>query len=362
MAILDDIYDAVVDDEALARLPAALARKIGSRSCLIQLLDPGGRLVNLEFNYFSPANMKEYRQKELYKFDTWAKIGMSPGVFGFTVNVDQYISDEDYLTSTCYNEIFRPWGDDTGKLIGFCRPLDDHILTVGLQRGLGDKAFEAGHLGRLRSISDHLSRAFAARQALARANSRALQLTAALDAPLIGIVRVDIRGRLVHANSAGQELLRLQDGFALVGQTVAVQTPAVQPRFAEAIRAAAQRSGNQGDALLVPRPSGRPPWRVIVAPDEAQASGHATLLVESSGGEGGLRAHLTALYGLTQAESEVAVLLAEGFAPAEIADQRSVSIETVRNQIKALLQKTGANRIGGLIALLARTVRTRASW
>jgi hypothetical protein len=32
----------------------------------------------------------------------------------------------------------------------------------------------------------------------------------------------------------------------------------------------------------------------------------------------------------------------------------AVSIDTARNQIKALLQKTGADRLGSLIALLAK--------
>jgi DNA-binding CsgD family transcriptional regulator len=98
---------------------------------------------------------------------------------------------------------------------------------------------------------------------------------------------------------------------------------------------------------------------VIVAPDQAYASGGATILIEASGrGNQDLRIHLKALYGLTLAEAEVGAQLAEGFSPAEIAEGRGVSLETVRNQIKALLQKTGENRIGGLIALLARTVRT----
>jgi DNA-binding CsgD family transcriptional regulator len=62
---------------------------------------------------------------------------------------------------------------------------------------------------------------------------------------------------------------------------------------------------------------------------------------------------VSALYDLTPAETEVAVLLAQGLAPAQIAERRAVSVETVRNQIKALLEKTGAERLGGLIALLA---------
>jgi DNA-binding CsgD family transcriptional regulator len=67
---------------------------------------------------------------------------------------------------------------------------------------------------------------------------------------------------------------------------------------------------------------------------------------------------MRALYDLTSAETEVVVLLAEGLPPADIAERRTVSLDTVRNQIRSLLMKTNTTRLGGLIALLARTVRT----
>ena len=358
MSLLDEIYDAVGDDDALARLPAALAREVQARSCVIQLFSPDGRLVDHQFSYFDAGHFEYYTRNELYKFDTWVEIGTRPDVLGAAFNSDDFLDAEEFCRSIFYNELFRTHGDDTARVLGACFSIGDHVLTVGLHRAFGDQAFEDGQLGRLQNVTGHLRRLYLARRALGQANARADQLAAALDAPLIGIIRADLRGQLVHANSAAQDILRLQDGLMLVGQTIAVQAHAVQQRFAEAVRTAALRSGGQGDALMVPRPSGKLPWRVVVAPDEAQASGHATLLIESSGDEGGLRARLAALYGLTRAESEVAVLLAEGLAPTEIAERRSVSLDTVRNQIKALLQKTGATRLGGLIALLARTVRT----
>ncbi len=358
MSILDDIYDAVADDEALSRLPAALAREVQARSCVIQLFSPAGRLVNHQFSYFNAEHFEHYVQNELYKFDTWIEIGTRPELFGSTFNCDDFLTPEEFLGSSCYNEIFRSWDDDTARIIGGCFAIEDHVLSLGLHRAFADKTFEVEQLARLQEITGHLRRSYLARQALGRANARADQLMAALDAPLIGIVRADLRGRMVHANCAGQDVLDLADGLVLVGQTITAQAPAVHQRLAEAIRTAALRFGDQGGALLVPRPSGKPPWRVIVAPDKAQTSGCATLLIESSGGGDGLRAHLAKLYDLTRAESEVAELLAEGFAPAEVADQRSVSLDTVRNQIKALLQKTGATRLGGLISLLARTVQT----
>jgi len=359
LSILDAIYDAVGDDHAFGRLPAALSTELGSRSCLMHVLTPEGQLAESLFNYWQSEQFKYFVENNLVGLDEWHHFGLEPNMFGRQFNYDDYFSTEHFLRSPIYNEFFRTFGDDTARCLGMATPVEDQVLLVGLHRPARDRPFDRGQLARLQELTGHLRRLVAARAALARGRKTIDQLAAALDAPLIGVIRVDLRGRLVHANVAGQDILSLQDGLVLTGQTIGVQAYVMQQRFAEAIRTAALRTGGQGDALLVPRPSGAPPWRVVVAPDKAQASGHATLLIESSGGEGGLRARLAALYDLTRAESEVAVLLAEGLAPTEIADRRSVSLDTVRNQIKALLQKTGADRLGGLIALMARTLRTQ---
>ena len=50
VSILNDIYDAVGDDEALARFPAALASKVQARRSVLQLFSPAGNLVNLQFS------------------------------------------------------------------------------------------------------------------------------------------------------------------------------------------------------------------------------------------------------------------------------------------------------------------------
>lgn len=61
------------------------------------------------------------------------------------------------------------------------------------------------------------------------------------------------------------------------------------------------------------------------------------------------------LYPLTAGEAAVAALLASGADLKTIATARGCSVETVRTQVKALFDKTGARRQGELIALLHRT-------
>ncbi|WP_421982283.1 helix-turn-helix transcriptional regulator [Roseibium sp.] len=52
---------------------------------------------------------------------------------------------------------------------------------------------------------------------------------------------------------------------------------------------------------------------------------------------------------LSHAEAQSVVMLPEGFTPAEVAEQRQVSIHTVRNQIKSALSKSGCRRQSELV-------------
>jgi DNA-binding CsgD family transcriptional regulator len=58
--------------------------------------------------------------------------------------------------------------------------------------------------------------------------------------------------------------------------------------------------------------------------------------------------------GLTETECDIALRLADGQTPSEIAEARDVSIHTVRNQVKSALLKTGSRRQSDLVRLLER--------
>jgi DNA-binding CsgD family transcriptional regulator len=59
------------------------------------------------------------------------------------------------------------------------------------------------------------------------------------------------------------------------------------------------------------------------------------------------------LYGLTAAEAELALLLADGLALAQAAEARSVKISTARSQLLSVLRKTGARGQSDLMRILA---------
>jgi len=61
-------------------------------------------------------------------------------------------------------------------------------------------------------------------------------------------------------------------------------------------------------------------------------------------------------YCLTGAEADLALALRGGASLKEYADQRHVSLHTVRNQLKSIFDKTGIHRQAELVALLSRTL------
>lgn len=80
------------------------------------------------------------------------------------------------------------------------------------------------------------------------------------------------------------------------------------------------------------------------------------VLVVARGADNSQRraAILQTVYGMTAAETDIALQLSEGKSPEAIAESRSVSVGTVRGQIKALLAKAGLSRQIELVARLSQ--------
>jgi DNA-binding CsgD family transcriptional regulator len=70
--------------------------------------------------------------------------------------------------------------------------------------------------------------------------------------------------------------------------------------------------------------------------------------------------HMQRVFGLTSAESRLAVQLARGEALETAADLLQVSKETVRTQLKAVFAKTETSRQSELVALIGRLLSERS--
>ena len=84
------------------------------------------------------------------------------------------------------------------------------------------------------------------------------------------------------------------------------------------------------------------------------AGGAGVLLITAeSAPTQGVRQRLRAQFGLSRAEAAICTLLAEDLSVNDIADLRGVATDTVRAQLKTIFEKTGLNKQGQVINLVA---------
>jgi DNA-binding CsgD family transcriptional regulator/quercetin dioxygenase-like cupin family protein len=171
-----------------------------------------------------------------------------------------------------------------------------------------------------------------------------------------GIVVLDRSGRVGFTTESAAALLRAGDGLTVRGARLVGRgggpglEDAVQATLAEAPHAP---SGPLRTVVL--RRRDRLPLIASVTPLAAPATGALGALVLLHDPEAAPRpatAVLRRAFGLTAAEAAVAQALLGGAAPRVIAEEREVSLNTVRTLIARVLAKTGTHRQADLVRLL----------
>lgn len=181
-------------------------------------------------------------------------------------------------------------------------------------------------------------------------------LAGAFDAMDLTAFILDACGRLMAMTSAAEARLmagdvRLRDGVPdapgtphALGQAVAALRADDGPAHVQLRVDTAER---QAPLFLEGFRLPSRPWSLGKLP-------HAILVTRQPRRDrAGVVAFLTAIYGLTGAEADIAIRLFEGKPRGDIAEARGVTPETLRGQIKALYAKTGTESEAALVRMLA---------
>jgi len=178
----------------------------------------------------------------------------------------------------------------------------------------------------------------------------------------VGAITTSPVGRIVWQNAVGGELLDRADGVISRSGLISSTDRTSATMLADRIRQAAQPQNRcksaAEQALRIPRTVGSP-LLVLVAPlpaSDAVASDAAVILLITDPDRRLtiLGRHLVEWFGLTPAEADLAVQLANGARLEDLTARKGVRISTLRSQLRAVLGKTGADRQADLVGLLHR--------
>lgn len=290
--------------------------------------------------------------------------GRAPGAF----LLDELMPVEERPTNDFWRDMVAPLNMTSG-VFGMVRTPDDGARAVILNYyRKGERApFLQSDARKLEALFPHLRRVLSlALDAPPRRDlpPGAADLYDAIGAPCFLLGQT---GEIVHNNHAAEMMLEVNDGVAVKRNRLHLWDAEAQTCLAGAIARICNNSlsakWRMAAEILAKRPSIGPALVAIVTPlgMENPIVGLSTpvrcavmILEERLRTNGRLPERLRRLYGLTGAETNVAIDLATGHSLNEIATARGTSVDTVRSQVKAALAKTDVRRQADLASLVNR--------
>ena len=221
---------------------------------------------------------------------------------------------------------------------------------------------------RAKDLAPHLARALETTRAFNLLRQRYAAVLSAIDRFGLG---------LAIALSSGEVLVRNAEALRLCEEGDAIRMrpdgrldcalPAETSQLLKAIARTARTASGEDELTEAPlrltRRSGREPVLAHVVPlrdgageIESGLSGAVIYLMDLANPPAFDVPRFASLFGLSPAETEVCRLIVDGADAKEIAERRSTSVHTARDQAKAVLSKTGCASRGQLFRLIARTL------
>ena len=157
--------------------------------------------------------------------------------------------------------------------------------------------------------------------------------------------------RLLGANRAARKLLREGDGLAASHGSIVASTPLAT---SELRRHVERTIHGEKQRMQVPR-AGRASLSLLVEPHPLERSGLGAAVIfatDPERGRGASAETLSARYGFTPAEWDVAQRLAAGADLEHIAAELGITLHTVRGHLKHVFTKAGVHRQAELVARL----------
>lgn len=361
---LPDIYDAALKPELWEIALDNLVEILQTRSAIIMAYDLADRPFNMQAwsSLYTLDDVREYTEKySQYEQEISDYLHNCPPRFlGKDIDIWPGIENEQDRADLKYlRERF-------GVVARGGAQLNTHgawkdFITVQLGRKWDDVPAEFWKM--LELTVPHLSKAVEIGRTFSVLRLRYQAILAALDKVGIGMCIATGAGAIAVSNEEAQRILSCRDGlsFSRDGH-LAARNDDLTARLKAAIHTTAQTAKGSGIddeiSITCPRSSGKTPFLIVVSPLrdsnaelEPHFSGSLICIIDPDETAEFSIDGLSRIFGLSTAEAGVCEALVHGGTVKIIADQRGVSPETVRSQVRSIYSKTNVTNRTGLIRL-----------
>lgn len=278
------------------------------------------------------------------------------------VHITQLYSEQQLKTSRSYNEFSGRSNGQNSLNVRMDGP-DGSNITWAILNPVKGGAWQSAKTRIIQNLLPHIRQFVRVRQALAGANGLGASLDELLENTRIGVIHLDRRGKIIEANGPARDLLRHGDGLSDHGGFLDAWLPAdnsrLQKLLAQALPRIASHEQSAGGSMTVRRSLVSPKLALHLSPvhdgglDFGTRAVAAMVLLVDPASRPRLDARLVAeALGLSPAESQVAVMLAEGRTLPDIAAATDRREGTVKVLLRRAYKKLGISRQVDLVRLV----------
>ena len=349
-------FDAQVASLVL-RPPAA-----GDRGVILNCIrpDPDQQLGESPLADPNDWEVTAYRE-QFFSLDPF--INLAPDTI---ITLDDILTDTELMSSDYYLHYLKPIG--LFRILGVDTGEPERLLArLRFSRGPQEAAFGKRERALLALVTPHLRQAIQFYARLNHMTSERDIYAGAVEQLSVATIILDERSRILNTNALASALLKEGDGLSLRGRQLHMEgrnlDRALKAALGSVIKAQQAGEASVVKALRVPRPGGRPPLGLVIRPmpvaewAEGQAGACAAVFISDPDQHDSASQHtLGALFSLTPAEANVAILLARGLSLAEVSQAQNISPHTARAQLKSIFAKTGVSRQAELVRMVIKSV------
>jgi DNA-binding CsgD family transcriptional regulator/PAS domain-containing protein len=234
---------------------------------------------------------------------------------------------------------------------------------VSIQRSCRQGHVEPNDIARMRRLLPHLRQAYDMSTRLRQGAGAVRTFEHVLDWLVDGVAIVRSDGHIVYANDSFLAIARRRDGLAIRRGMVEFAAARPGEQFAKAVAAVMGLRAGDVDAdvpvdFVLPRRDGGLSYLVSVRPlprGSRQVDGESAAIVfvrDPNARPAGLVSLMREMFGLTEAEANLAEALRTGKSLNDYARERALSLNTVYTHLRRLREKTGCSRLPELISKL----------
>lgn len=353
---VEHIFNAVLDGSLTNRALQAIAEYVGASTATYLLVNKLSGQVSTVTRWGSFSGSREDYLSHYGKIDLFRPL-QEKAQSGCLLRLSEELPNAALRHDEWYNDYILKNG--TSDCIGakFAESLS-HAVIVGFHRAVGDNGPFPRNPQALHDLAGPLASAARLNLGLIESGYRAPLGFSRLDDLDAGAIFADANGRVIEANKIGEEILRAGDALTLHDGQICARRNFETAKLASLIaNATVPGSAPPAGCMLIARDGGRPALIVRIAPVGPGQSWCAiplALILVSTPRENLVsERELAELYGLSPAESRLALELVRGKRMKEIVGDFGVQITTLRTQLSAILKKCDVERQSDLVRLIA---------